>query len=324
MPETAPAFNPLLFPSAFDEPRLISDASAWVQHIPFALALAGMLRPRLYVELGAHMGDSYCAVCQAMQSLGVEGKCAAVDTWEGDDHAGRYGEDVLRTLRAHHDPLYASFSRLLRTTFDAAAGQFADRSIDLLHIDGLHTYDAVRHDFETWLPKMSERGVVLFHDTQERSGDFGVWRFWEEVSAGRPHFEFHHGHGLGVLAVGAETPPAIAPMLLSRSAAHDEAVRRFYATLGVRLESLRERRKMCREIFLQQQMLNEWRIRAGQLVPAKAADPNAVLAAPLDFLAGQTKDLEAAVLDALRLRQRVGLHPPGPIALAASPSSRKK
>jgi glycosyltransferase involved in cell wall biosynthesis len=209
-PARAPErFNPFDYLLSLTEPRYLSGASAWEGHIPFAFACIGMLRPRVLVELGTHKGDSYCAFCQAVDMLRLATKCYAVDTWKGDEHAGFYDDRIYRELKAYHDPLYGSFSRLIRSTFDEALGHFPDGTVDLLHIDGLHTYEAVKHDFEAWLPKMSARGVVLFHDTNVREGGFGVGKFWTELIREYPAFEFVHGHGLGVLAVGREVPEAV-------------------------------------------------------------------------------------------------------------------
>lgn len=188
------------------QPERLTDIESWHRHIPFAFALMHWLRPQMLVELGTHKGDSYNAFCQAVVQQGLDTRCYAVDTWAGDGHAGEYGSDVLDELSRWHDPRYAAFSSLLRMTFDEALLQFSEGSIDLLHIDGLHTYEAVRHDFESWLPKLSRRAVVLFHDTNVRHGDFAVWKLWEELSTEYPAFEFPFGFGLGVLAVGPDVP----------------------------------------------------------------------------------------------------------------------
>jgi hypothetical protein len=63
-------------------------------------------------------------------------KCYAADAWTGDAHAGAYQEDVYADLKESHDKRSASFSHLVRRTFDEASDDFADGSIDLLHIDG--------------------------------------------------------------------------------------------------------------------------------------------------------------------------------------------
>src|SRR5215218_1689617 len=112
------SFPPLGYPLVFDQPRRLSDVDSWHEHIPFAFFTVAALRPRVLVELGTWKGDSYCAFCQAVQTLGLPTQCYAVDTWEGDEHTGAYGPEILEELRAHHDPLYGSFSRLLRQTFD--------------------------------------------------------------------------------------------------------------------------------------------------------------------------------------------------------------
>jgi hypothetical protein len=225
-----------------DLPRRITPLSAWHEHIPFALNLVAVAKPSVIVELGTHAGDSFCAMCQAVETERLPTRCFAVDTWKGDEQAGYYGPEILADLRAHHDPLYGGFSRLVQSTIEDALGQFAPGSIDLLHVDALHTYEAVRGDVEAWLPKMSSSGVVMLHDIAVREDGFGVWRFWEEIKERYPHFEFTHGSGLGLVAVGEDGLPTLEP-LFGASEEDAAGVRRFFQELGRRLELVEDLRR---------------------------------------------------------------------------------
>lgn len=250
-------------PICLSLPKRLTPYSAWHQHIPFAMWLVDILHPRVIVELGTQYGDSYCAFCQTVQELNIDAKCYAVDTWQGDPHAGFYGPEVLADLRAHHDPLYGSFSRLIQSTFDEALEHFADGTIDLLHIDGYHTYDAIKHDFESWLPKMSWRGVVLLHDINVPERDFGVKRFWEEIKKEYLYFEFLHGHGLGVLAVGSEQPEALRT-LLEASGKEAANIRRFFFELGHRLALQVQQEQLTQQIAEKDRLIQTLLNQAGE------------------------------------------------------------
>ena len=180
----------------FDE---VEHDSAWKGHFNFAYDLIRFMEPNIFVELGTHYGGSFLSFCQGAKDGQLRTQCHAVDTWKGDAHAGFYNDDVFELVKDVTAKYYGNHAKLTRLTFDEAAPLFEDESIDLLHIDGLHTYEAVTNDYETWLPKLAPKGVILFHDISVRIGNFGVFKFWDEVKAKFPSFEFHHAAGLGVL-----------------------------------------------------------------------------------------------------------------------------
>jgi len=253
--------------ASYRMPDLIN-GSAWLEHAPFGFWIVEALRPRTIVELGVHGGFSYSVFCQAVQRLQLSARCFAIDTWRGDEHAGYYGDDVYDAVCAHNRR-YDSFSRLIRSDFADACSAFAAGAIDLLHIDGCHRYEAVRRDFESWLPKMSPRGVILFHDTSEYSEGFGVHRLWDELCARYPSFAFTHGHGLGVLGVGEELPAALRELFgASASPAAAQTIRAIYERLGAavsaahELDELREQVRHLGAVSESYEASTSWRLTA--------------------------------------------------------------
>jgi hypothetical protein len=219
-------------------------SSAWLGHAPFAFWLIEAQRPECLVELGTLYGFSYFCFCQQVKRMGLQTSCMAVDTWAGDAHAGFYSDEVFNEVQFYNNSEYAAFSRLLRCTFDEALERVPDNSVDLLHIDGRHFYNDVKHDFESWKRKLSPRAIVLFHDTQVKERGFGVWRFWEELSREFPRFEFTHSHGLGVLGVGEAQSVKTFPIFLENTS--DERRRRTrlaYEHLGYLVETNRSLRR---------------------------------------------------------------------------------
>jgi len=153
-----------------------------------------------------------------------------------------------------------------------------------------------------------------------RSGDFGVWRLWEELAPRHPHFLFEHAHGLGVLAVGDDVP---APVLnfLADARQHADRVRAFFARLGDSVEYARFHRQLVPWLAQQQVILNAWRQRVGLAIDSAAADINAASTDTINFVARSTSQLDAALVEDLRLRQelqREKTQPP-PAASAITP-----
>lgn len=182
-------------------------------------------------------GASYGAFCEAVKRSSYPTKCFAVDHWKGDDHAGSYSDEIYNDILLFNSHNYISFSTLIRSSFDDALNLFTNGTIDILHIDGFHTYEAVKHDFETWLPKLSTRAIVLLHDVYERRPGFGVYRYWEELVSRFPSLTFEHGHGLGVVGIGKEISREVSFIFDLHQPGELTAVRNGFWKLGQVMES---------------------------------------------------------------------------------------
>lgn len=246
--------------------------TAWAGHLPFMFTLASVIKPRRFVELGTHHGASFLAYCQASQRAMSETQAVAVDCWEGDEQAGFYDNQVFDRFKYLIQP-YDSFARYIRGFFDDAVHQFEDGSIDLLHIDGLHTYSAVKNDFETWLPKMSKDGLMIFHDINVHERDFGVWHLWKELSAQYPSAQFMHSHGLGVLYVGSEEVSGVRsmveamgePVVASVLQAHFESVSQLSVKLATLQFELTQKEAQLQNLSVREELLTKAQQRSSAL-----------------------------------------------------------
>lgn len=275
-------------PASYWIPEYVVD-SAWLGHASFAAWLIEQMRPRSVVELGTHQGFSYFAMCEFAQRLGLDTTFSAVDTWQGDEHAGFYSSDVFEAVSRWNER-FVPGSTLMRMTFAEARGGIDDESVDLLHIDGRHRYEDVVQDFDLYARTLSDRGVVLFHDIAEYGSDFGVHRFWEELTTRYPTFSFDHSHGLGVALVGADQPSTLRSL-----AAADErervAVRTAYEKLGSRVSGIRDllvqADEAARTVRTLEDASSQWEARAmelGQEIDALRGSTSWRVSAPVRWL----------------------------------------
>ena len=186
-----------------------------------AVALYGLisaLRPTTVVEIGSYLGRSTVFFALATRQVNPRGRVVAIDPHTGD-------RQQLEGLSADRLPSFELFRQHCRaagvedivdarvtTSLDAAEGW--SESIDLLYVDGWHSYDAVIADGEAWLPHLSSGGVVVFDDYAAYDevrqavhdlADRGLYNFWGQV----------FGQAAGGAA--AEPPPAARrALLLSR------------------------------------------------------------------------------------------------------------
>lgn len=231
----------------YQKPVFLANPHGWIPHIPFAFFLVQTIKPDVIVELGTYSGNSYFAFCQAVKDMHLPTRCYAVDTWQGDIHVGNYSNDVHERVKEINEKEFSGFSDLMQMHFDDALDNFSDGSIDILHIDGTHTYDAVKNDFSNWLPKVKRGGVILLHDTMVRKKDFGVWKFLKEIKKQYDVLEFPYSEGLALVCKDEHTIQELIDFI--KLAKKGPSVIKLFEILGFNILLEREKTLFRKEVL---------------------------------------------------------------------------
>jgi len=128
------------------------------------------------VEIGSWKGKSTIWLAKGSQ-LGNKVFVNAVDPFIGDDKCGVEDTFLQFNKNINYDYLQTLINPIVKTSEEAAKD--FDNPIGLIFIDGYHSYEAVRKDFENWFPKIVNNGWIAFHDTSGQRGPDKLMR--EEI-----------------------------------------------------------------------------------------------------------------------------------------------
>jgi predicted O-methyltransferase YrrM len=159
------------------------------------LALLGILkkaRPRRILEIGTASGGTLFLFTRI---AAADAGLVSIDL-PGGPGGGGYPPWKIPLYQAF--PLPGQRLELIRddshdpAVLSRVAELIGDQGLDFLFIDGDHSYDGVKRDFEMYGPLVNPAGLVAFHDI-----DYGrdVRRFWDEVKVGRRFQEIRDDQG---------------------------------------------------------------------------------------------------------------------------------
>lgn len=133
--------------------------SSWLLY-----GFARSLKPDVAVEIGSARGRSACFVGQALKQNG-KGKLFAIDPHTSTQWNDAGAVNTLDVMRGNLASLgLESHVEIVRDVSQNVAATWT-RQIDLLFIDGDHSYDGVKRDWDLFSPFVAPFGFVVFHDT---------------------------------------------------------------------------------------------------------------------------------------------------------------
>lgn len=163
------------------------------------------------LEIGSKLGGNFyiLAALTTGKKISVDLQGGAHGGWILNDHP--YLGDIFKRRNEYFnnfkDTHMVSGDSTSQNTVNQVSKILDGELLDLLYIDGDHSYDGVLKDFELYSPFVAEGGYIIFHDIVDsdfhRKQECGVAKLWNEIKPGykntREIMAGEHWGGIGVI-----------------------------------------------------------------------------------------------------------------------------
>jgi predicted O-methyltransferase YrrM len=178
----------------------------WFELVELAY-LVREINPQITMEIGLYRGGTISLWAQLMRDKSA---LIGVDVQLSDGIEKRIRAKMKHGQSLHLLEADSHSSETKRRVLEI----IGDNKIDFLFIDGDHSYEGVKKDFDDYSSLIRPGGIIAFHDiipdfltcygTKTDADSGGVYRFWREISSQFPHCEYienvsQDGCGIGVL-----------------------------------------------------------------------------------------------------------------------------
>lgn len=167
---------------SFEEKEKLTwtDVPGWFSHFDsYKSFVDSFPNGSVFVEIGTFMGKSTCCMAELIKNSGKNIKFYTIDTFLGSE-GEEWHTDIIKQLSENSTDLYHQFLYYAKScqvneyvipivsSSVKASMFFGNESLDLIFIDGGHTYSEVLKDIESWYPKLKKGGIIS-------GDDYGTW-----------------------------------------------------------------------------------------------------------------------------------------------------
>lgn len=164
-------------------------------------------KPQTIMEIGTCYGGTLFPIARVSAS---DATIISLDFPSGDSGGdySRLHRRILRRLPLSSQRLHIVWADSHSQKTGEQIRQLVDRPLDLLFIDGDHSYEGVRQDFEMYAPLVRPGGLIAFHDIAESNNSYDqVQRFWNEIKGNYQHQEIIENPKQGWAGIGVLYQP---------------------------------------------------------------------------------------------------------------------